>query len=151
LRLRSLRDDPNSYRRVYSDEAEAPEGNWKSWVGELVKDPDQDVVVVEADGELAGLAMVHISQHVVLSIGGMWVAPDHRRRGAGRLLVEAALMWGRSRGAVRARLAVTIGNSAAEALYAAAGFVATGAREPLREHSSIQIMWMERNLEGGIA
>lgn len=81
-----------------------------------------------------------------MSIGGMWVEPAGRDAGVGRALVDRTLAWGLQRGAASARLAVSIGNLAAEHLYESCGFVSTGEIEPLRPDSAVRVVWMEKSL-----
>jgi ribosomal protein S18 acetylase RimI-like enzyme len=60
----------------------------------------------------------------------MWVAPDHRRTGTGRLLVDAIESWARRCGAHTFQLMVTSGNLAAISFYQCLGFTQTGRTEP---------------------
>lgn len=57
------------------------------------------------------------------------VAPEARRQGTGRALVEAFMTEARSRGAETAFLEVAETNLAARSVYAAAGFAQTGRRK----------------------
>ncbi len=56
------------------------------------------------------------------------VAPAARRQGIGARLLEAALRVARAHGAHTAFLEVSVGNAAARALYARAGFTPVGQR-----------------------
>lgn len=56
------------------------------------------------------------------------VAPDLRRKGIGAALLQGFLQTATDRGADSAFLEVAAGNTAAQALYAAAGFTAAGKR-----------------------
>lgn len=71
------------------------------------------------------LARVAADEMEVLTLA---VAPAARRRGLGRALLAAAQAWGAAQGAAVAFLEVAEDNTAARALYAAAGFVAAGRR-----------------------
>jgi GNAT superfamily N-acetyltransferase len=51
----------------------------------------------------------------------VYVVPEHRRRGIGRALLNAALEWGRGEGCDEAELDVLVANPA-RALYEGAGF-----------------------------
>ena len=55
-------------------------------------------------------------------IWGMWVAPAFRRRGYGEQLLAAGLAWARDLGLESISLDVFPANTAAVALYQAAGF-----------------------------
>jgi [ribosomal protein S18]-alanine N-acetyltransferase len=91
---------------------------------------DHFVFLAEEGGELAGgLGMHPTPSPGVLSIG-MWVLPQWRRRGAGRLLVEAALV-ARPADAHKVELEVFSDNEPAIAFYLATGFVREGER---RDH-----------------
>ena len=71
-------------------------------------------------------------------VWGMWTAPEARGRGyaAGLLTDLVNLCRDRDLGV---RLHVTEGNQAARRLYTAHGFKSTGAWEPLREGSALQV------------
>lgn len=147
LRLNSLRQSPDSYRRVYEDEVEAPPDRWAPFLEKQADDGNADILLATVDGVAVGMAFVGLDKETsVMSIGGMWVEPAGRRVGVGRELVDRALDWGVPRAATRARLAVSIGNLAAERLYESCGFESTGEIEPLREESAVRVMWMERAL-----
>lgn len=52
----------------------------------------------------------------------LWVEPAARRLGLGLALTQAALAWGRRRGATQARLEVAVSNAGARRLYQGLGF-----------------------------
>lgn len=68
--------------------------------------------------------LVHDEVHVL----NVAVAPDLRRRGIGRALLEEALARGKASGAALATLEVRRSNTAALGLYTALGFRAVGVR-----------------------
>jgi ribosomal protein S18 acetylase RimI-like enzyme len=65
------------------------------------------------------------SSHV-LEINGMAVDPNHRREGAGRGLIEAAIALAERRGCRKLMLRVLSSNAPALALYGACGFTTEG-------------------------
>ena len=99
------------------------------------------------NGLALGQAFSRLSEDgSTVHIFAMWVAPEARGQGVGRALLGAAEAWGRDRGVARGYLAVTAGNSAAERLYTRAGYEPTGDREPLREGSDLECVWMAKPL-----
>jgi len=59
----------------------------------------------------------------ILVLYDLFVEPALRRRGAGRLLLQAAAAYAREAGAVRMELATARANAAAQALYESLGWV----------------------------
>ncbi len=62
----------------------------------------------------------------------MWVAPAGRGTGAASALIDAVAGWARDGGATELDLWVVEGNDRARRAYERAGFVATGAVQPVR-------------------
>lgn len=78
-------------------------------------------------GEIAG----YIGCHIVLEegyIANVAVAPEWRRRGVGRQLVQALLAEAQANGLAFVTLEVRASNRAAQGLYHACGFVCVGRR-----------------------
>jgi putative acetyltransferase len=91
---------------------------------------DHFLFVLEDGGELVGSLGLHPSQtDGVLSLG-MWILPEWRGRGGGRMLMEAALA-ARPAHAHKIELEVFPDNEAAIGLYRSLGFEQEGLR---REH-----------------
>jgi putative acetyltransferase len=91
---------------------------------------DHFLFVLEDGGELVGSLGLHPSQtDGVLSLG-MWILPEWRGRGGGRMLMEAALAV-RPAHAHKIELEVFPDNEAAIGLYRSLGFEQEGLR---REH-----------------
>ncbi|WP_419854679.1 GNAT family N-acetyltransferase [Candidatus Poriferisodalis sp.] len=81
------------------------------------------VFVVEINGRaeaMMGIGSTSIEAQAV--IWGMWVAPAFRRRGYGQQLLAAGITWARDLGLESVSLEVFPANTAAAALYGAAGF-----------------------------
>ena len=63
-----------------------------------------------------------VSMARVFLLNDLFVAPSHRRQGVGALLLDAAVQYGRSLGAVRLSLTTNIENLTAQATYEAQGW-----------------------------
>ncbi len=71
------------------------------------------------------------------------VAPDERRRGLGRRVLQELMATGRARGATRATLEVAAGNGPGIALYGALGFRTAGIRHGYyRNGEDALIQWV---------
>jgi ribosomal protein S18 acetylase RimI-like enzyme len=77
------------------------------------------------EGALVGSIMVGFDGHRGW-VYYLAVAPEHRRRGLGRALMEAAEAWLRERGAPKIQLMVREGNDAALGFYDALGLERQG-------------------------
>lgn len=64
----------------------------------------------------------------------MWVHPDARGRGVGRMLVEAVIEWAEAAAVMQVALWVTNGNDSAIALYTKTGFVPDRKTKAHRAH-----------------
>ncbi|WEK00563.1 MAG: GNAT family acetyltransferase [Candidatus Sphingomonas phytovorans] len=87
---------------------------------QAVAGPTSTILVVEQERVLAGSVMVGFDGHR----GWVYyvaVAPDHRRNGLGRTLMDSAEVWLRARGAPKIQLMVRDDNHAALGFYEALG------------------------------
>jgi ribosomal protein S18 acetylase RimI-like enzyme len=124
LRLACLAADPAAFTSNYADEAARPDEWWTRWAALSAAGIEQRTfVVVDEDDGWHGLALVRADDDrpAEAVINSMWVAPDARRRGAGRDLVAACVDWAAERGFTAVNLCVLRGNDAALRLYEAAG------------------------------
>lgn len=104
-----------------------------SWsAGVLMPAPGRLVVIAEVNGELVGAAKTHFHEQGDGAVpaghylGGVMVAPAHRRRGVGSALTRARLEWMWSR-TDRAYYFANEHNTASIQLHEAFGFHALGA------------------------
>ena len=136
IRLRALADAPSAFGSSLAREQDRTEADWRRW---LENRDGTMFACVDDDEAWVGIAGTYVEDEDpdLVWVVSMWVAPEARRRGAGRLLLDTCVDWARSRRAHEARLWVTMGNVAAQALYEAAGFRPTGGSQPLPSDPSI--------------
>jgi RimJ/RimL family protein N-acetyltransferase len=130
--------------------ATAAEGRWIGAEPPLDRDGRIGGWTALADG--GAMFVAEIEGHVVGAAGldwhgrcgsgllslGMWVAPEHRGRGAGSALLDACIAWARTEGAHKITLEVWPHNEPAIALYRKAGF---------EEEGYLREQWRRRNGE----
>ncbi len=88
-------------------------------------------LVAEQDGRLVGMVGGDLrADKSAVHLVALWVEPAARGRGVGRALVDALVDWALERNAARVELWVVDDNPAAS-VYAAAGFVRSGTRQPV--------------------
>ena len=137
LRLRALREHPQSYTSSFDEEQGKPLANYeqrlagatqcKFWGAFMHAPPHAD----PHDGPvLAGVVGLEREQraksrHKALVIG-MYVASEQARQGLARALLDALLADARASGVALLVLTVTRGNAGAERLYLDAGFASFG-------------------------
>lgn len=145
LRLRALRDSPDSFGETIAEAEARPLSYWED-LTRSVTEPDRHVMFLACEGDTTcgstyGLRDRDISD--VGRIGGTWVAPSHRRQGVGRALLQAAVSWAHEQGFNQLRLWAPSGNAAALALYRHAGFKETGRGRTLPTNPDLQIVELE--------
>ena len=130
LRLRVLSTDPDAFGSTLELEEGYDEAAWRARV-------DRGRMVLASVGdEYVGLGGSFEDAPGSRTVVSMWVAPEARGRGIGRAILDHVVADATRSGDVVV-LWVTEGNTAARALYERAGFVRTGAREPLRPGSAV--------------
>lgn len=149
LRLRALKDSPDAFGMTYEVEVQRSDDEWQDQINRNVDDPFVTNVVARVNDELAALAVCRFDEtdQTICHLFAMWVAPEFRRKGVDRAILESALDWMKQKGAKEAWLGVTEGNKEAFSLYRSFGFLDTSRREPLREGSPVQVIVMQRQLE----
>jgi GNAT superfamily N-acetyltransferase len=151
LRLRSLADSPDAFGRTLAEERDRADAEWSNRLTSAT-DRNWDLpLMAELDEEAIGLAWGRIERSTpdVANLYQMWVAPDHRRLGAGRMLLEAIIAWARARNVCYLDLGVTCGDNPAIRLYTRAGFERLGEPELLRPGSDLLAQPMRLKLRSG--
>jgi ribosomal protein S18 acetylase RimI-like enzyme len=136
LRLRALREDPDSFGSTLEREQDRADADWDIWVRNTLIAFDGDTAV--------GMANIKIEAHEA-EIFGMWVAPEARQRGVGEQLLRALLERAGERPIT---LCVAEGAHAARRLYERMGFKPTGNTGTLRPGSAIGTMDLRYSTSG---
>lgn len=148
LRLRALRSDGEAFGSSLAREEGFREMHWRM---RLRASP---WYVAVHDGRDAGLVCVieepgaePSERHVV----SLWVAPEVRRRGVARSLLDAAAEGAAAVGATRLTLWRLADQEGAGAAYRACGFAPTGEAVPLhRDPSRVEERWA-REIGGALS
>jgi ribosomal protein S18 acetylase RimI-like enzyme len=105
-----------------------PEG-YASFINTQLEEPDKSVLVADDNGDVLGYAYAAVEGYDYMALRGpagvlhdIIVDPQHRGRGVGHLLLDAALAFFRSRGVPRVLLSTAEQNEAAQRLFASMGF-----------------------------
>jgi ribosomal protein S18 acetylase RimI-like enzyme len=129
----------DAYRHFYGQSA-APELA-REFIAQRFRLGESIILLAETDGAgVIGFSQLYPSFCSVLAgpilvLYDLFVAPEARRRGAGRALLRAAARHAAETGAVRMDLATARTNAAAQALYESLGWV----RDDVFLHYSLAI------------
>lgn len=148
VRLRALRQSPNSFGETYADIAGRSPSYWEDQT-KAVTEPGRNVMFVACDDTRANgmvYGLLDRDRRDGGRVGGMWVDPSNRRRGIGREMLAAVIGWCGERELKRLGLWAPAGNPAAIAFYRDAGFRETDNRRRLREGHDLEIVEMTRAL-----
>jgi ribosomal protein S18 acetylase RimI-like enzyme len=102
------------------------------FLGTQLKKPNIIILVADRDGDVVGYTYSGVEGNDYMALRGpagvvydIVVDPAHRKRGIGRLLLDATLKALKARGAPRVVLSTAERNSEAQRLFDRAGFRAT--------------------------
>jgi ribosomal protein S18 acetylase RimI-like enzyme len=131
LRLRALREEPEAFGSSWEEENARP---LEQTIVRLVADGMTAFGGYDDAGRQAGMVRLRVQDGVKAEhkadILGMYVAPEVRGRGLGKMLLDAAISQARATpGIEQLMLAVNTSNTPARNLYLAMGFEPFG-REP---------------------
>jgi len=150
--LRALADSPDAFGSIYTHEAARTDAEWEDRLTTGATAPGQMPVLALIGETPVGLAWGRQDEEepTIAHVFQVWVSPEARGQGIGRLLLTAVLVWAQAIGVRTVRLGVTSSYPAAERLYRQAGFVDAGDPEPLRPGSPIMCQPMQLVLEAGV-
>jgi ribosomal protein S18 acetylase RimI-like enzyme len=147
-RLAALQDTPTAFGSTYARESVLTDAQWQERARKWNDGPS--VAFLARDGDAyCGIAagVVDDSDHCRAYLVSMWVAPSHRERGVGRLLVTAVWNWACARKFRELVLEVTDINATAIAFYRRLGFTATGRTRPYDNDPALTELEMTRLIE----
>lgn len=147
VRLRALQDTPLAFGSTHAKESQLSDADWEEraaqWNGERA------TAYLAWDGnDACGIVACFLDRddatkaHLV----SMWVAPTHRGRGVGQLLVNKVSDWSRSQRAKTLQLMVTSNNDVAIRFYERLGFTKTGRTEPYPHDATLVEFEMLRSI-----
>jgi GNAT superfamily N-acetyltransferase len=124
LRLRSLQDAPEAFGQRYDEAAKLTDDDWRT-NARASASGTRRIWFVGRDsisGEPVGVVQGRRRPPADCLLFSMWVAPEGRRAGAGRTLVDAVQDWAAGWGAERVVLWVLGENESALRFYLKIGF-----------------------------
>jgi ribosomal protein S18 acetylase RimI-like enzyme len=132
IRLRALANAPDAFARTFDEELAMPDARWQERALANEEGLSSAGFFALCEDVECGLAVGVwcAGDPPIVELNALWVAPEARRSGAGRALIEAVCDWARGRGAARVDLEVTESSLAALALYRAQGFDAIPGLRP---------------------
>lgn len=115
----------DGYRQFYRRPSDLDAA--RAFLGERLAADDSVLLVAERDGTLVGFTQLYplfssVRMRRVWVLNDLFVAPDARRQGVARALMEGARAVAASTGAVALQLATEHDNRSAQALYEALGY-----------------------------
>lgn len=129
IRLRALQTDPLSFGSTYEREIGRTPAEWEQWARAHASGADKATFLAFRGDAVVGIAAGMRDGAAIFGLYSMWVAPEARRSGVGRTLVDAVVSWASQSGANRIDLWVT--QAPAIAFYERCGFADDGRRQPL--------------------
>jgi ribosomal protein S18 acetylase RimI-like enzyme len=148
FRLRALADTPEAFGDSYALAIARPPEFWQRRVADTAAGLTSVLVVAVDAATDAWLGMtgsyIDADAPEVAEVISVWVAPEARRRGLARRLLDAATAWAAERGTSRQRLWVTETNLRAQSLYLGNGYTKTGVMQPLPSNPTLQEYEMVR-------
>jgi len=147
VRLRALATDPASFGSTYERDAAFPDEVWVQRAERSSAGDDAATIIAVLGDEPVGIVtgLRDQAQRHLFHVVEMWVAPEARRAGLGRRLLDEIERWIASCGGTRARLSVTNAATAAIQLYESAGYKPDGnSAESRHTHGLIESSLVKR-------
>ena len=130
VRLRSLATDPSSFASTHAREAAFAEDEWTDWAAGDASGEEKSTLLAMRVDKPVGLVAAYRDeeQPSLFHVVAMWVAPEARREGIGRRLLDEIEEWIASCGGNCVHLSVADQALPALCLCDAAGYEPDGGR-----------------------
>jgi len=147
VRLRALLDTPNAFGSTYLRESQFTDEEWSKRAANLDGERATGYLAFDSD-RYCGIVGCFLDEDDPrkADLVSMWVAPEYRRQGVGRLLIDAVQSWAADRGVKTLLLMVTSCNQDAVEFYMRIGFSMTGRTEPYPNDPALVEYEMSRQL-----
>ena len=129
VRLRALQESPTAFSSTYEKESQFPDEEWLKRSVRWSSDSSAGFLAYEGEHARGMVFCFEDENRDHGQILSMWVDPESRRTGVGRLLIESVVIWAKARQLHELKLMVTSVNEAAIAFYRRLGFTMTGKSE----------------------
>lgn len=147
IRLRALESDPLSFGDTVAAALQRPESTWIERARVNATSDHQALLLGSRGATDLALGAVGCDEvhRDVFHLYSFWVAPEARRAGVGRRMLEELESWARTRGATRLQLFVSDTAAPARRLYESAGFASDG-RTEASPHAGVVEIGMTKTL-----
>jgi len=151
LRLRSLADSPDAFGKTLAEEQKRSDAEWSSRLLSGVQSDTDLPLIAEVNGQPVGLAWGRIeeSKPDTANLYQVWVAPNHRSKGIGRVLLETIIAWAETKHVSYLELGVTFRDGPALRLYKRYRFLPVGKPQELRPGSDLLGQKMRLEIKKG--
>ena len=148
VRLRSLKDSPDSFGSTYERESLLTESEWQARLGSKSGGNLALPLIAEVEGKEVGLAsgLIRGLDPRTAHLYQMWVSPEARGKGVAKRILEEVIRWATDNECTSIVLAVTTTNDVACGLYLSFGFKPVGEPEELRPGSKLLVQPMALEL-----
>jgi len=150
LRLRALEIDPLSFGSTLAREVVFSDSEWAEWASEDASGEDTATLIAKQGKKPVGMVAAYRdeSQRRLFHVIAMWVAPEARREGIGRRLLQEIESWIESSGGTSIQLSVSDAAEAASDLYEKAGYLPDGERSPSSHTPGVTHISLRKQLGG---
>jgi len=141
IRVEALSADPGAFGETLAAIQSRSDSDLVQWLSQAIVPERKAIAYIEEQGHCVAMCGFRLSDEDK-SIGafwGMFVSPPHRRKGYGRLLLEAAESWISEHDGGRVLARVAAPNDSAITFYRSCGYSIGGQKGTLRPGSNIPV------------